>query len=72
MSYCPNCDAVLITMSRIIDAREHDCRVMEGMVKGRDTEIERLTQALDDARVEIEQLTQANNALNRAMLEVFK
>lgn len=44
--YCPTCDPVLTTMRRIIDAREHDCRVMEGMVKGRDAEIERLRREL--------------------------
>jgi hypothetical protein len=91
--YCPTCDPVLKSMSRVIEAREHDCRVMESMVKGRDAEIERLQDVaqeqkhaadayaleatelrreLDDAKVEIEQLTQANDDLNRAVLEMFK
>jgi hypothetical protein len=47
-------------MSRIVDAREHDCRVMEGMVKGRDAEIDRLRRELAEevelARVLAEKL----------------
>lgn len=50
-NYCPKCDPVLTTMSRIIEARERDCRVMDGMVEGRDAEIYRLRRLLREGVV---------------------
>jgi hypothetical protein len=50
----------------------HNAEASKPLGDWRDAEIERLRRELDYAKVEIEQLTQANNALNTAVLEMFK